>query len=168
MTATDVLEDGFGRVAEEVGRVLDGLGPDDLLWRPAPGANSIAWLLWHLTRVQDHYVAELGGAGQVWTAGGWSDRFGLDLDPADTGYGHDAAQAARVRADATRLAGYHEAVRAVMAAYLGGLAEAELDRVVDRSWDPPVTLGVRLVSILADDLQHVGQAAYVRGLLLAG
>ncbi len=44
----------------------------------------------------------------------------------------------------------------------------DLDRVVDKRWNPPVTLGVRLVSILNDDVQHVGQAAYVRGLLAAG
>jgi hypothetical protein len=45
------------------------------------------------------------------------------------------------------------------------LSEADLTRVVDRNWDPPVTVSVRLVSVIADDLQHVGQAAYVRGIL---
>ena len=50
-------------------------------------------------------------------------------------------------------------------AHLAGLSEADLDRVVDERWDPPVTLGVRLVSVISDDLQHAGQAAYLRGLV---
>jgi hypothetical protein len=40
--------------------------------------------------------------------------------------------------------------------------------VVDASWDPPVTLGVRLVSVISDDLQHAGQAAYLRGMIEYG
>lgn len=50
---------------------------------------------------------------------------------------------------------------------LSGLGEEDLDRVVDENWDPPVTLGVRLISIADDDIQHAGQAAYLRGLLRA-
>ena len=50
-------------------------------------------------------------------------------------------------------------------AYLSRVTSEELDRVVDRRWDPPVTAGVRLVSVVGDCLQHLGQAAYVRGLL---
>ena len=50
-------------------------------------------------------------------------------------------------------------------AYLATVAPEDLDRVVDERWDPPVTLGVRLVSVLSDDLQHAGQAAYARGLI---
>ena len=49
--------------------------------------------------------------------------------------------------------------------YLDGIGEADLDRIVDRRWDPPVTLGVRLVSVADDDIQHAGQAAFVRGVV---
>ncbi|MGH3586768.1 MAG: mycothiol transferase, partial [Pseudonocardia sp.] len=124
----------------------------------------VAWLVWHLARVQDDHVADVAGTEQRWTAGGWAERFGLPFAVADTGYGHSAEEVGAVRVDAELLAGYLADVHAATVAYLDTVTADDLDRVVDTHWDPPVTLGVRLVSVVADDLQHVGQAAYVRGL----
>jgi hypothetical protein len=70
-----------------------------------------------------------------------------------------------VRATADLLLGYYNAVHDATLAYLSTVTAADLDRVVDTRWDPPVTLGVRLVSVVADDLQHAGQAEYIRGLV---
>jgi uncharacterized damage-inducible protein DinB len=166
MTSAELLADGFGRVAGVVHRVVRGLGPEQLAATVDAGANSIAWLVWHLTRVQDDHVAEVAGLEQVWTAEGWAERFGLPFEPGATGYGHGPAEVAAVRVeDGALLTGYHDAVLARTLDFVQGLGEADLARVVDRSWDPPVTLAVRLVSVLADDLQHAGQAAFVRGLL---
>lgn len=166
MHAKDILIDGYGRIREEVHAAVEGLGPDELDARPAPGTNSIAWLVWHLTRVQDDHMADAFGLEQVWTAQEWEKRFGLDLPRQDTGYGHGDAQVAKVRVDsADLLTGYYDAVHEQTLGALRSLAARDLERVVDENWDPPVTLGVRLVSVLSDDLQHVGQAAYVRGLL---
>ncbi|MFJ9663360.1 DinB family protein [Streptomyces sp. NPDC101219] len=165
MHAKDILIDGFGRVREEVHAAVGGLGPEGLDARPAPGANSPAWLVWHLTRVQDDHVADAFGLDQVWLSEGWADRFGLGLPRHDTGYGHTPAKAAKVRVDsADLLTGYHDAVHAQTLGALRSLTAKDLERIVDERWDPPVSLGVRLVSVLSDDLQHVGQAAYVRGL----
>ena len=160
-----VLADGFGRVQEAVQDAVEGLSPDALAWRPGPRANTIAWLVWHLTRVQDDHVAELAGAEALWTAEGWVDRFGLPFARGATGYGQDPAEVGAVRASADLLAGYSQAVHRRTFAYLEDVTERDLDRVVDERWEPPVTLAVRLVSVLCDDLQHAGQAAYVRGLL---
>ncbi|MFC3349186.1 DinB family protein [Streptomyces echinoruber] len=166
MHAKDILIDGYGRIREEVHAVVDGLTAEHLNARPAPGANSVAWLLWHLTRVQDDHVADAFGLEQVWLAQGWEKRFGLGLRRDDTGYGHSPAQVARVRVDsAGLLAGYHDAVHEQTLSALHGLSAKDLERIVDERWDPPVSLGVRLVSVLSDDLQHVGQAAYLKGLL---
>ncbi len=164
MTSADLLADAFGRIREVVHEAADGLSPDQLALRPGGQANSIAWLIWHLTRVTDDHVADAAGTGQAW-ADGWAARFGLPLDIADTGYGHGSGEVAAVRvASAELLTGYHDAVIEQTTRYVRGLADADLDRIVDRRWDPPVTLGVRLVSVISDDLQHAGQAAYVRGL----
>lgn len=163
-----LLVDAFGRVAEAVEAAVAGLDGAELAWRPDPDANSIAWLVWHLTRVQDDHVADVAGTPQVWTAEGFADRFALAVDRADIGYGHTSAQVAAVTADADALLAYHRAVHAATARFVDGVVDADLDRVVDERWDPPVTLGVRLVSVIADDLQHVGQAAYLRGLLERG
>ncbi|MFD9389954.1 DUF664 domain-containing protein [Streptomyces sp. NPDC060000] len=166
MHAKDILIDGYSRIREEVHAAVEGLEPDDLVARPAAGSNSIAWLVWHLARVQDDHLADAFGLDQVWLTQDWEKRFGLDLPRHDTGYGHSAAQVAKVRvSDSGLLTGYYDAVHAQSLTALRALTAADLERVVDERWDPPVTLGVRLVSVLSDDLQHVGQAAYVRGLL---
>ncbi|MET8766277.1 DUF664 domain-containing protein [Streptomyces sp. NPDC004658] len=166
MHAKDILIDGYGRIQEEVHAALDGLGPDELHHRPAADANSIAWLVWHLTRVQDDHIADAFDLDQVWLAQGWEKRFGLDLPRHDTGYGHTPAKVAKVRVEsADLLTGYYDAVHEQTLGCLRALAAKDLERIVDERWDPPVSLGVRLVSVLSDDLQHVGQAAYLRGLL---
>lgn len=164
MTIVDLVSDILARVGQGVHRAVEPMTPESLLWRPDPAANSVAWLVWHLTRVQDSHIAELAGTPQVWLGQGWVDRFGLDLDRDSTGYGHTPEQVAAVRAPADLLLGYYDATAEVTAAYLRRLTEEDLDVVVDTSWNPPVTLGVRLVSLLSDDLQHAGQAGYVRGL----
>jgi hypothetical protein len=160
-----VLVDAFGRIQGVVRRVVDGLTADQLGYRADPEANSIAWLVWHLTRVQDDHVADAAELSQVWTAQGWADRFGLPFDPGATGYGHTAADVAAVQVSGDLLVGYHEAVHDQSVEYVRSVTDGDLDRVVDRAWDPPVTLAVRLVSVIADGLQHAGQAAFVRGLI---
>jgi hypothetical protein len=165
MTPAELLTDAFGRIVEGGRDVVDGLDDDQLAWRPGPDANPIAWLVWHLARIQDDHVADVAGVEQVWTAQGFHDRFGLPFEPGDTGYGHTSADVGQVRADAGLLTAYLSAVHEQTIAYLAGVTPDDLDRVVDRRWHPPVTLGVRLVSVVNDGDQHLGQAAYVRGLL---
>ncbi|KUL42265.1 mycothiol transferase [Actinoplanes awajinensis] len=166
MDAKGLLEDAYGRLPDLVGTAIRGLTPEQLRWAPQPGANSIGWLVWHLTRVQDSHLAEVLGAEQVYVDGGWAARFGRKPDPSDTGYAHTAADVAAVVPESSEaLTDYYQAVHERTMVYLGGLTDADLDRVVDRRWDPPVTLGTRLISVYDDDAQHAGQAAYVRGLL---
>ncbi|AEV87734.1 chorismate synthase [Actinoplanes sp. SE50] len=166
MDVTGLLDDAYGRLPAMVESAVQGLTPEQLRWAPAPGANPIGWLVWHLTRVQDSHLAELLDTEQVYVEGDWAGRFGRKPDPSDTGYGHTAAEvAAVVPESAAALIEYYHAVHKRTVNFVRGLTEADLDRIVDRRWDPPVTLGVRLVSVYDDDAQHAGQAAYVRGLL---
>jgi len=158
----DLLVDAFTRVHEQVEGLTDGLVPEAATYRPDPGANTVAWLVWHLSRVQDDHVADLAGADQAWPR--WRDRFGLPFAPDATGYGHRADEVGQVRVDAGLLAGYHRDVHALTLGYVQRVSAGELQRVVDESWDPPVTASVRLVSVLGDTLAHLGQAAYVLGL----
>lgn len=168
MRSADVYLELFGRVRGEVEAAVRGLDAEQLRWRPAPDANSIGWLVWHLTRVQDHHVSELDGQPQTWVTGDWAQGFGLEPDADDTGYGHDSEQVALVQPTRPEaVLRYYDAVAARTEVLLQGLTDTDLDRVVDRRWDPPVTLGVRLVSIADDDIQHAGQALYVRGMLPA-
>ena len=165
MRSIEILQDGLARVAENVHAVVDGADPDVLNRAPAEGANSITWLVWHLTRVQDAQIADVAGTPEIWVSGGWADRFALPFAPGETGYGQDPGDVARVVvADPALLTGYYDATHRASIDYLAGLSDSDLDRVVDENWDPPVTLGVRLVSIVDDDAQHIGQAAYLKGL----
>jgi uncharacterized damage-inducible protein DinB len=168
MRTNDLLLYAYGQIQQTLRRAVEGLTPDELTSRIGPGANSIAWLAWHLARVQDDHVADVAGREQVWTADDWVGRFGLPFPAEATVYGFDSEQVARVRVPADLLLDYAAAVHDRTAEFLRGLSDDDLDAVVDTRWDPPVTLGVRLVSVLSDDLQHVGQAAFLRGLLPRG
>jgi uncharacterized damage-inducible protein DinB len=166
MNVADLLVDGFGRVRENVHAAVEGLTAEQLRTRLDDGGNSIAWLVWHLTRVQDDHVADVAGTEQVWTGQDWLSRFGLPFPAGDTGFGHRPADVEAVRVDKPDLlTGYYDAVHEQTVRFVGGLDGQALDRIVDEAWDPPVTLGVRLVSVLDDDIQHAGQAMFVRGVL---
>ena len=166
MRTNEVFLELYGRLPDLVRAAVHGLSPGELARPPAPGANTVGWLVWHLTRVQDDHIAEVAGRPQVWVEGDWARRFGLDPATTETGYGWSAEQVAALRPDsADVLVAYYDAVAERTTAFLATLTDADLDRVVDERWDPPVTLGVRLVSVADDDLEHVGQAAYVRGIL---
>lgn len=166
MDHREVFTELFDRITQHVNDVVDGLDVDQLCWSPGPDANPIGWLVWHLTRVQDHHIADLADDEQIWAAGDWSRQFGLEPDPNNTGYGHSTEDVATIRPDSpTALRDYYAAVAARTSTLLDHTSDADLDRIVDQRWDPPVTLGVRLISIVDDSIQHAGQARYVRGLL---
>ena len=165
MDIASLLLELYGRIPPLADAAVGGLDAEELRRAPGPHANTIGWLVWHLARVQDHHISELLGAEQVWVGDDWAQRCGLEPDPSNTGYGHSAEEVRGVQPEGPEvLLGYLREVDARTTRMLEGLAPSDLDRVVDRRWDPPVTLGVRLVSIADDCLQHVGQAAYVRGL----
>lgn len=157
-----LVTDAFGRVEELVDGITSGLSPALATYRPDPQSNSIAWLIWHATRVQDDHVADLAGVDQVWPA--WRERFGLPFGDFATGYGQSADEVGQVQVSGELLAGYQHDVQQLCRDYIGRLDEAELDRIVDTRWNPPVTASVRLVSVIGDITQHLGQAAYVKGL----
>jgi uncharacterized damage-inducible protein DinB len=167
MDVRGLLTEAFGRITELYDGIAEGVDDDGLHHRPGGTGNSVAWLLWHLARVQDDHVAHLAQQPQVWEQ--WQERFGLPNGTDDIGYGHTSEQVDAIRiTDPQLLVDYHHEVTLATARYLGTVDEAELEREVDAHWDPPVTAGVRLVSIQGDCLQHLGQAAYVKGLLTEG
>jgi hypothetical protein len=166
MDVSGLLLDMYGRIPELARHAVSGLGPEDLVRAPTPGANTIGWLVWHLTRVADGHISELIPADQLWVTTDVAGRFGLPPDPGNSGYGHSAAEVAAVRPEsADALLDYVDATDARVREFLADLTPERLDTIVDRNWDPPVTMGVRLVSIADDCLQHAGQAAYARGIL---
>ena len=165
MDLAALLVELFGRIPPLAAEAVDGLGPDDLATVPGPDANPVGWLVWHLTWVWDHHLAQAFGLEQLYLERDWAARFGRDARRDDTGYGHGADDVAALRADGDALLGYLDAVAARSVPLLAAVRPGELDRVVDEGYDPPVTLGVRLVSVAVDCLEHCGQAAYAWGLI---
>lgn len=164
--AIQILLDSFGRIDEAVPGVLEGLDHRELAWRPDAGANPIGWLVWHLTRVQDDHVAGLDGSQQVWVADQWHQRLDLGYAVEAIGYGQSAEDVAAFgEPDPALLQGYFSAVHARTVEVLTAMVPQDLDRVLDDSWDPPVTVAIRLVSVVNDMSQHIGQASYLRGLV---
>jgi uncharacterized damage-inducible protein DinB len=166
MDCKDLIVEALGRVEESMRMTLEGLNGGQLAYRPAEHANSIAWLAWHLSRVEDDHVSELAGRPQVWIAAKWHARFDRPANPNDTGYGHGPDEVAGIQPESPQvLLDYYAAVHQRSIEYLNGLSGADMDRIIDTHWDPPVTVGVRLVSVVNDTTQHVGQMAYLRGLV---
>ena len=77
MELNELLVELFGRVTEHVHEAVDGLDVDALVTPPSEQTNPIGWLVWHLTRVQDHHISEILHVDQVWVSGDWPGRFGL-------------------------------------------------------------------------------------------
>lgn len=166
MKSADLLTDAFTRVQETVHSVVEGLSHTDLHARLDDGANTIAWLVWHLTRIQDDHISDAAGIEQVWFTQDWASRFDLPFTKNTTGYGHSAADVAAVQVGSPELLlGYYDDVHEQTLGFISGLDGRALSRIVDEAWSPPVTLGVRLISVISDDLQHAYQAAFVRGAL---
>lgn len=156
-----LLIDAFERVHELVESTAADVDDRTATFQVDPEANTPAWLLWHLARVQDDHVSDLAGTHQAWEE--WRERFHLPFPDDATGYGHDVDDVLAVSAQGSLLADYHRAVHERTVQYLHDVTSDDLERVVDERWDPPVTASARLVSVLGDTLQHVGQAAFVLG-----
>lgn len=165
MEGKELLKDGYMRIRELVDMSVNGLGAEGLSYRPEPGANSIAWLTWHLTRGQDRQVSEIAGGEQTWVTGRWHEKFGMEPNLQHDGRGDGPDEVAAIRPDGELLVAHHHAVSDRTFEYLDTVDADELDRIIDRSYDPPVSVGVRLISIISDNIQHAGQARYLRGIV---
>jgi uncharacterized damage-inducible protein DinB len=165
MTPAELLIDSFTRIPPIIGKAIEDLSSEQLAHPPTPGTNTIAWLAWHTARGQDVQIADLAGTEQIWMVSGWYGRFALPFGPDEMGYGMSEGEVTRVIASEALLTGYLTAVTEASTAYLGGLSAEDLDQVIDPNWNPPVTRGARLVSIVNDCMEHAGQASYARGIL---
>ncbi len=159
-----LIIDTYERISQVLEKSLDGLTVDELNQQPHRDCNSMGWLTWHLTRGQDRAIADLMGEEQLWVKDKWHARFNRPPDPSDTGFGHSLEDLAAFKSpDVQTLLAYHHAVLERTKNRISNLTETDLDRDLDHPAYP--TVGARLVGNISDNLQHVGQIAYVHGLL---
>jgi pimeloyl-ACP methyl ester carboxylesterase len=166
MRISNFLIEAYGRIGPLVHRAAEGLTAEQLCHQVEPAANTVAWLVWHLSRIQDQHLSELAGLPELWADTKWAQTTGVDRDPVTRGQGDGPAEVAAVRPPGPDgLLAYYDSVAGRTADYLTGVTDASLDRIVDESYTPAVSAGVRLASVLSDNLQHAGQALYLRGVI---
>ncbi|HEY7166615.1 MAG TPA: DinB family protein [Candidatus Binatia bacterium] len=169
MESAGLVLDALGRVREMVREALKDLSADELLAPPKP---HIAWLTWHIARVQDANFSGLIAKPQLWISGGWHARFRMPPDPKDYGSGHRQTPAqvdAFTVTDKGLLLGYHDAVFARTKEYLSTVTNADLNRVLNEpQYQPLPTLSIRLASVINCNTRHAGQIEYLRGLVKYG
>ncbi len=164
MECAEFITGIFTRISQVLETALDGLTENEINQQPTPECNSIGWMAWHLTRVQDRFIAMLSNNEQVWITEKWYEKFGREADAKDIGYGHRPEDLANFKVPDTKtLSDYHHAVLEKTRQYTNKLSHEELDRVIDDSRAPTVAL--RLTAFISDNLQHAGQVAYLRGWL---
>ena len=167
MDAKDIVLDALERIRSSLHRTLDDLTLEEVHQQPQSDVNSIAWLAWHLTRVQDTSIAGLMGEEHLWVSHGWHAKFDMEPDSANDGFGHTPEQVSTFRVPSTEtLLDFHDHVCERSKAYVARLEAEDFNRTLNEpQWQPLPTVGVRLVSVISDNLQHAGQAAYLRGML---
>ena len=167
MDGAEIVADALGRINRVLHRAMDGIPAGVLNRQPTPESNSMAWLAWHLCRVQDHHISDLLGIPQLWIADGWHEKFGMARDESETGTGHTLEQVAALKVDSAELSlGYADAVLARSKQYLATVKPEDLDAEINEpQYSPLPIVGVRLVSIISDNTQHAGQVMYARGLV---
>lgn len=167
MEWSELIVDGYDRLPDVMKEVLAGLSMADLDWQPHRDCNSLGWTAWHLTRVQDSQIAELMGEQQLWIRDGWYKKFKRPADPEDTGYEHTAEQVRAFGSPSVKVQlDYLRAVVGRTKQYLASLSPSDLDRELNEPWQQPLpTVGVRVVSVVADCHRHAGEVSYIRGLL---
>ena len=159
-----LLTNTFIRISQVLETSLRGLTSDDLNAHPRPDCNSIGWLAWHLTRVQDRAISGFIGEEQLWLREGWHVRFNRPHDAQDFGLGHNPEDLVLFKSpDTQTLLDYHHAVLEQTKSYLKNLTESDLVQKIDHPKFP--TIGARLVAIISDNFQHAGQIAYLHGFL---
>jgi uncharacterized damage-inducible protein DinB len=156
---TDALEKENGFLID----ALDGLTADEMSWQPAPDANSIGWILWHMVRVEDMWIQFFAQfQTELWEAEGWHEKFGLPTR--DNGFGHTTEQVNNFPGvDLEQFLQYRAAVRASTLAYLDTLSPDDME-TVPRERRPEMSLGAMFRQIIGEMYQHVGHIAYLRGL----
>ena len=165
MELRDFITDLLGGLPRTLDVALDGITAEQLAYRPGEQSNTIAWLVWHLTRIQDRIVSDLAGREQAWVADGWHAKFGRPPDAGDTGIGCTSEQVLSIRPETSQLLlDYYDAVFKRSADFLRTVTQADLDGVLDPN-SPEMTVGNRLRTCILDNAQHAGQAAYLRGLI---
>jgi uncharacterized damage-inducible protein DinB len=161
----EAIRSGLEEYLQGLKRAIEGLTPAEARWQPTLNTNHIAWLVWHMARVEDRWVSKhLKATTEVWVSEGWADRFKMDSE--SLGFGHSMED---VRAipdiPLSDLVAYFDAVRAVTHRYLYQATDADLLKEYASPHRGTVRGTWILGHILVEESQHVGQVSLIRGMM---
>jgi hypothetical protein len=166
MELHEMLAVGYSGILRTLDYTLKGLTKEDINWQPKPDCNSIGWMVWHPIRFQDMQISEFMGEEQLWIKDGWYKKWGRKADPKESGGGMTPEDLTKFKSPgAATVLAYAKAVVERSQKYFPTLKKADLDKILKGGPHKPYpTVGMMLMIILSDSLQHAGQAGYVRGL----
>ncbi len=141
----------------------DGLTDEQLYYRPSSDTNSIAWLIWHLSRWRDKISAAVVGEPQVWASEGWAQRF--DIDPDRTGLGDTLEQVAAFSVGRDLLLGYASAAHNAIVERVFRMTPEQFEKEIEYSPGSSRPAWRALVSVMGDSSEHTGQINYLRGMI---
>ena len=164
MDFKEIIRMALDEYTQDLRKALDGLDPEERRFQPGPEANHIDFTVWHMARVEDHWVQRFAQrVDTLWEREGWHERLGLPEK--DTGFGYAAEQVAGLpKFSLDDLMAYYDSVRGETLRYLDGLTAEDLDRLPHPERRPGYSIGKMFSHVIVEESQHVGHVAYLRGL----
>ncbi len=164
MKATELITLSLKENEEYVNDAIKKLSQDELAWRTKPHSNSIAFLMWHLARVEDLWINRiLKGGKEIYEAEGWYKKYKTEIQ--DNGAFFDEAKLKAWPVPTLKLLKeYAAAVRQTTLAYLKTLNEKDLDEPRDFTWMKG-TNGTALSHLISEIGEHSGQIGYIKGIM---
>ena len=142
-------------------QATEGLTDEQLYYQPSSDTNSIAWLIWHLSRWRDKISAAVAGEPQVWASEGWAQRF--DIGPDRTGLGDTPEQVAAFGVDRDLLLGYASAAHNAIVERVSRMTPEDFEREIEYMPGASRPAWRALISVMGDSSEHTGQINYLRG-----
>ena len=161
----DAIKSGLTEFLDGLKKAVNGLTPAELRWQPTLASNPIAWIVWHMARVEDRWVNRvLSGGVELWISEGWHKKFGMTEEA--HGYGETMEQV-RAMPDLAmfELLAYFDAVRKSTLAHLERMTPEQLGATYPHSRLKGITGAWILGHILVEESQHLGQVAFIRGVI---
>ena len=162
METREFIQGALDRIKQNMTRILTGLSPHELMWRPGPECNSIGLILFHQVRSEDSYVqGRILGQPQVWESEKWYQKLNMSVSESGSGYTVEQIAAFPVP-ELKGFMDYSAAVRAHTLEYLKGKSNDEFNKVVTTPRGE-TTIGALFITIIVHLAQHIGDISYLRG-----
>jgi uncharacterized damage-inducible protein DinB len=160
----DAVKAGMTEYLDELKQKLEGLTEAEVQWQATLDTNTIAWLVWHMAKVEDSWInVWIAGGEEVWVTGKWAERTGIAGTSGGFGQVMDEVRS-MPNVPISELVAYYEAVRKAAFETIDGMTDADMANEIDRGHGP-ITWSWILGHVMVEESQHLGQVALIRGMI---